>query len=92
MLDIVPCIGKSAEEATPPVKQETPAEKNEGDGWLDGLQTELDVAGLVPGPGIFPDLLNAGISLCRGSYVEAGFSLFAAIPIAGYAAGAGKLA
>ncbi|EBZ7437877.1 filamentous hemagglutinin, partial [Salmonella enterica subsp. enterica serovar Kentucky] len=50
------------------------------------------MAGLVPGPGIFPDLLNAGISLCRGSYVEAGFSLFAAIPIAGDAAGAGKLA
>lgn len=82
---------KSAEEANPPLETETVAEENEGDGWLDGLQTGLDMAGLVPGLGIFPDLLNAGVSLCRGNYVEAGFSLFAAIPVVGDVAGAGKL-
>lgn len=86
-----PAPAKSAEEANPPVKPETKDEEKEGDGWLDGLQTSLDFAGLAPGLGIFPDLLSAGISLFRGNYMEAGFSLFAAIPVIGDAAGAGKL-
>lgn len=87
-----PASEKSAEEANPPVKPETKGEEEEGSGWLDGLQLGLDAAGIAPGLGIFPDLLNAGISLCRGNYMEAGFSLFAAIPVVGDVAGAGKVA
>ena len=58
---------------------------------LDGLQMALDVAGMFPGLGAIPDLLNACISACRGNWGDAGLSLFAAIPGIGDAAGAAKL-
>lgn len=59
---------------------------------LDGIQMALDVAGLVPGFGAIPDLLNACIYACRGDWTNAGFSLFAAIPGIGDAATAAKFA
>lgn len=58
---------------------------------LDGLQMVLDTAGMVPGLGALPDLLNACISACRGDWTNAGLCLFAAIPGIGDAAGATKL-
>lgn len=58
---------------------------------LDGLQMALDAAGLFPGLGAIPDLLNACISACRGDWANAGLCLFAAIPGIGDAAGAAKL-
>lgn len=86
-----PASEKSAEEANPPVKPETSEEEGEGDGWLDGLQARLDVAGLAPGVGAAADVLNAGIHLYRGNYAAAGFALFCAIPGFGDAAAVGKL-
>lgn len=59
---------------------------------LDGLQMALDAAGMFPGAGAIPDLLNACISACRGNWSDAGLSLFAAIPGIGDAAGAVKIA
>ena len=35
---------------------------------LDGVQMALDVAGMVPGVGAAPDLLNAAISVMRGDF------------------------
>lgn len=58
---------------------------------LDGLQMALDAAGMFPGLGAIPDLLNACISACRGDWASAGLSLFAAIPGIGDVAGAAKL-
>ena len=49
---------------------------------LDMLQAGLDIAGtLEPTP--FADLTNAGISIGRGNYVEAGLSLLSVIPYLG---------
>lgn len=59
---------------------------------LDGLQLALDAAGLVPGFGMVPDLINAAISAFRGDWTGAAFSLVAAVPGIGDAAGAAKLA
>ncbi len=59
---------------------------------LDSVQTGLDVAGLIPGIGEFADLGSGLISLGRGDYVGAVLSAGAMIPIAGEAAGVGKLA
>ncbi|MGV5309801.1 hypothetical protein ACV4V9_20475, partial [Pseudomonas aeruginosa] len=58
----------------------------------DGLQTTLDVAGLIPGVGEIADLANAGISLARGDYAGAALSLVSAIPFAGWFGTAGKAA
>ena len=58
---------------------------------LYGLQMALDAAGMFPGLGAIPDLLNACISACRGDWASAGLSLFAAIPGIGDVAGAAKL-
>ena len=66
-----------------------------GDCWycitLDDIQTGLDVAGLIPGVGIIPDLINAAVSTARGDAVGAALSLAAAVPIIGQAAGAAKI-
>lgn len=59
---------------------------------LDGIQMVLDAAGMFPGAGAIPDILNACISACRGNWADAGLSLFAAIPGIGDAAGAAKIA
>lgn len=61
------------------------------DSILDGIQTALDIAGLLPGVGAIPDLTNAAISAFRGDWVGAGISLVAAIPGIGDAATATKL-
>lgn len=58
---------------------------------LDGLQMALDAAGLFPGLGAIPDLLNACISVCRGDWANACMCLLSAIPGIGDAAGAAKL-
>lgn len=64
----------------------------DADSVLDGIQLALDVAGLAPGVGAIPDLLNASISALRGNWGEAGMSLLAAVPGIGDAATATKLA
>jgi hypothetical protein len=74
--------------ANPTVKPETVAEASTQ--VLDGLQTGLDVAGLIPGVGEIADLANAGISALRGDWVGAGLSLASAIPFAGWGATAAK--
>lgn len=58
---------------------------------LDALQMALDAAGMFPGLGAIPDLLNACISACRGDWGNAGLCLLAAVPLIGDAAGAVKL-
>ncbi|GAB2909704.1 hypothetical protein GCM10027093_54770 [Paraburkholderia jirisanensis] len=78
--------------ANAPVKPETAAEGGfwgAVGGWVHG---GLDAAGLIPGLGAVPDLLNAGIYAVEGDYVNAGISAVAAIPVVGDAALAGKYA
>jgi RHS repeat-associated protein len=60
-----------------------------GGGLLDGMQTALDVAGLVPGLGEFADGLNGFISLGRGDFVGAGLSFVSMVPVVGDAIGKG---
>jgi hypothetical protein len=71
---------------TPPPPGE---KKDSGNGFLDGLQTALDVVGFIPGIGEAADLVNAGISAARGNYLEAGLSLVSLIPGVGDAVGKG---
>lgn len=59
---------------------------------LDGIQLALDAAGLAPGVGAIPDLINASISAIRGDWSAAGLSVLAAVPIIGDAATAAKFA
>lgn len=59
---------------------------------LDALQMLLDVVGLIPGLGAPADILNAIISGARGDWLGAAMSLFGAVPVAGEAATAGKIA
>jgi len=63
----------------------------DANGILNGLQTALDIAGLIPGLGEVFDLANAGIYLLRGDYLNAGLSGGAAIPFLGWGATATKL-
>ena len=79
--------GKRAEEANSPAAPETPGEIS----GIDGLQMVLDLAGMIPGAGAVPDLLNAAISLMRGDFVGALFSAGSAVPVIGDAAGAAKI-
>ena len=55
------------------------------------IHTLLDVAGLIPGVGILPDLLNSFIYAVEGNNVDAMLSLGAAIPFLGYGAAGSKL-
>jgi hypothetical protein len=57
---------------------------------LNALQTVLDGVGLVPGFGEIADGANAVIYTARGDKINAGLSLAACIPIAGWAATGGK--
>ena len=61
-------------------------------GYMNGIQTSLDIIGLIPGFGELADLLNGTIYTIRGDYVNAGFSYGAAIPFVGWGATAGKFA
>lgn len=67
-------------------------QKIEPESVLDGIQLALDAAGLVPGVGAIPDLLNASISALRGDWTAAGLSVLAAVPVIGDAATAAKFA
>ena len=66
--------------------------KVEPESVLDGIQLALDAAGLVPGVGAIPDLLNASISALRGDWTAAGLSVLAAVPVIGDVAIAAKFA
>lgn len=82
------------EEERPLSQEELDEEANvelSAEDLLDGLQMALDAAGMFPGLGAIPDLLNACISACRGDWANAGLCLFAAVPGIGDAAGAAKL-
>lgn len=74
-----PGSGKPAEAANPEL------------GAVDALQLALDLAGMVPGAGAVPDIINAAISALRGDWIGAGLSLFSAVPAIGDAAGAAKI-
>ncbi len=59
---------------------------------LDILQTGLDIVGMIPVIGEAADLINAGIYLARGDYVNAALSGLAAIPLLGNFATGAKFA
>ncbi len=73
-------------------KRTEEALKVEPEAVLDGIQLALDAAGLAPGVGAIPDLLNAGISAIRGDWGAAGLSVLVAVPVIGDAATAAKFA
>jgi Novel toxin 15 len=75
-----PSSGKPAAAANPELTE------------LDALQMLLDLAGMIPGAGAVPDLLNATISVAKGDYIEAALSVVSAVPGLGDAAGAAKIA
>lgn len=75
-----PSSGKPAAAANPELSE------------LDALQMLLDLAGMIPGAGAVPDLINAGISAAQGDYVGAALSVVSAVPGVGDAAGAAKIA
>ncbi|WP_166359398.1 eCIS core domain-containing protein [Pseudomonas akapageensis] len=52
-------------------------------GPLETLHDALDVAGMLPALGAFPDAINAGIYAIEGDWGNAGLSALAAIPIFG---------
>lgn len=76
----MPASGKPAEAAHPEIDA------------VDALQLALDLAGMIPGAGAVPDILNAAISLMRGDFLGAAFSVFSAVPAVGDIAGAAKIA
>lgn len=87
--------GKAMQEIPEELLQEFDALDREGltqQSVLDGVQMALDVAGLAPGVGAIPDLLNAAISVLRGDWVGAGLSIVAAVPVVGDAVGGAKIA
>lgn len=47
---------------------------------MQGVHEVLDVAGFIPGLGVVPDLLNAGIYIAEGDFGNAAMSGLAAIP------------
>jgi hypothetical protein len=52
-------------------------------GPLEILHSALDVAGMLPFLGAFPDAINAGIYAIEGEWGKAGLSALAAIPVFG---------
>ncbi|WP_088825471.1 RHS repeat-associated core domain-containing protein [Listeria goaensis] len=76
----------------PMPQKENPKAKEADGGWLDLVQGSLAIAGFVPGIGMFADILNAGISLARGNYMDAAINLVAAVPLAGDALKAASMA
>lgn len=65
--------------------------KQVGIAVLDTVQFALDILGLIPAFGEIADALNAIIYALRKDYVNAGLSLAACIPFAGWAATGGKI-
>lgn len=86
-------LSKVAAVSEDEMKSETEEkQKLDAESVLDGIQLALDAAGLVPGVGAIPDLLNASISAIRGDWAAAGLSVLAAVPVIGDAATAAKFA
>jgi hypothetical protein len=67
---------------TPVLSEEVPPNPN-STGWLDNIQTGLDLLGFAPVVGSVADIANGVIHLVRGNYIEAGFSAIAIVPIFG---------
>lgn len=63
-----------------------------GMSWSELAHSVLDVAGMIPGVGEIADVANGLLYLAEGNYVEAGLSLASAIPVAGNAIGAARIA
>lgn len=86
---------RDAERAAPNAVLQTNLElANDGGEWtgiLNASQAVLAGAGFAPVVGIGADLLNGLISVARGDWFGAGFSVLSAIPMAGDAAGAARL-
>ena len=61
------------------------------DSSIDNTQAVLDVAGQIPGLGMFADLVNAALYAYQGDMVNASISLFSMIPIVGNGASAGRI-
>ncbi len=57
---------------------------------LDRTQTGLDVAGLTPGVGVFPDFGSLLLALARGNLDDAAFSAGAIVPVYGQFVGITK--
>ncbi len=77
-------------EPLPPPPPSAPP-KDDGNFWSDLGHLALDVVGLVPVVGEAADLINAGWYAAEGDYLNAGLSLAAAIPVAGWISTGGKL-
>ena len=58
--------------------------------WWDWVHGGLDALGLIPGLGIVPDAINAGLYAARGDMVNAGLSAAAMVPGAGQGVTAAK--
>lgn len=59
---------------------------------LDSIQNGLSIAGMIPGLGAIPDLINAGTYAARGKWGDAAWSAVSAIPFIGDLAGGAKVA
>ena len=91
----VKSFGRSLEKASGQQGGSKPAAGGNGGGdngpsFMDVVHGGLDAAGLWPGVGIIPDLLNAGLYGIRGEGQNALWSLGSAIPAAGQAVTAAK--
>lgn len=62
------------------------------EGALDAVQTTLSFLGMVPVFGAVFDIVNAGISIGRGNYLDAAMNLASAIPGIGDFVGGAKIA
>ena len=71
---------QSWSEGTPPPMDIPPPQVDDFEAGLDKLQEYLDYAGMVPLIGEAADILNAGIHLGRGNYLEAGVSIVSMVP------------
>jgi hypothetical protein len=67
-----------------------PKDRSEDDAW-DMLHTALDGLGLIPGLGIFPDAINAGIYVIEGDWFNAGISMVGMVEGIGQGATATRL-
>ena len=86
-------LSKESAKSEEEMKAETEEKQRiEPESVLDAIQLALDAAGLAPGVGAIPDLLNASISALRGDWGAAGLSVLAAVPVIGDAATAAKFA
>jgi len=56
-------------------------------GAIEDIHTALGVGGMIPGVGIIPDLIDAGLYGAEGDYSGSLLSLLAATPLLGLAAG-----